>query len=333
VTLSVSLNPDVVVGVQSISITSVNGTTTRILSDGIKATIDSNTPDMWLPTSVCDELALALGLTYVEVADRYAVTDSARSAIRSSPPKFSFVIGTSATGGSTVSIDIPYGAFDLQAAFPIFSPPAYYFPLRRAANESQFTLGRAFLQEVYLSVDWERSRFNISQAVFSSPPLPQEIVTIEPVDQLGQSNPQDQSSGKTKPLSVGAIVGIAIGSLGLIVLICLGWWSYLHRKKKRKQGRTQTEHQGDSPTDEKQVSGTRSEILFKQNRAARTDLELEGQQIKEIYTPYEHTGRTEYKNVGHFTELVEADSVTPMHELAATVSELPASEEHTRREM
>ncbi|CAD6591030.1 MAG: hypothetical protein ASARMPREDX12_004894 [Alectoria sarmentosa] len=42
----------------------------------------------------------------------------------------------------------------------------YYFPLRQAVNESQYTLGRAFLQEAYVIVDYERSNFSVSQCRF-----------------------------------------------------------------------------------------------------------------------------------------------------------------------
>ncbi|KAJ4982753.1 eukaryotic aspartyl protease [Stagonosporopsis vannaccii] len=331
-TLLVPLNPDVVVSVQSLSITSTNGTTTRVLSDGIKATIDSNTPDIWLPTSVCDELASALGLTYFEEADRYIVTEPARSGLKSSLPVFSFILGISATGGSTISIDIPYGAFDLQATFPIFSAPAYFFPIRRAANESQFTLGRAFLQEVYLSVDWERNVFNISQALFNSPPLVQDIVTIEPVDRLEELNPQaNDPGGSTVSLSTGAIAGIAIGSLILIVLVALGLWVYLRKHKRRKIARIEPDTQVDASTDDKEVSATGQGPSTKQNIGVRAHFELEGQPVKEMYAPPEFHEHVEYKHAGRFTELVEADSMTRMHELPATIPELPAPEDYTRR--
>jgi hypothetical protein len=331
VTLIAPLAPDVIVGVQSISMTSANGVTTNLLSNGIKTTIDTSTPDIWLPTSVCDQFVLALGLTYFQEADRYIVNETTRAAIKSSSPTFSFVIGTSTSGGSTITIEIPYGDLDLQATYPIFGTPAYYFPLRRAANESQFTLGRAFLQEVYLSVDWERNVFNISQAVFNSPPLPLDIVTIEPIDKVAYLVPQSKQSGTS--LSTGTIIGIAVGALCLILLVAFGWWKYLRLQKRKRNTGLQSEETKIFPTDGKEVSSTRSGLRQKQDINIKTDLELEGQSVREMYVPHEYYGSANYKHAGHFTELVEADSATPIHELPVTIHELSSSNDDSRRRL
>lgn len=321
-TLLVPLNPDPVVGVQSISIKSTNGTTKNALGDGIKATIDTNTPDMWLPTAACDAIASLLGLTYFQEADRYIVNETARSNLQSLQPTLSIVIGTSETAGATVTIEIPYGALDLQASYPIFGTPTNYFPLRRAANESQFTLGRAFLQEVYLSVDWERSEFNISQALFNSPPLPRDLVTIEPTDRSSSLNPQPNETG-SKSMSSGAIAGVVIGAVGLLLALAgLWWWMHARRLKRKKNKQTESEQSHSLPADGKEVT---------QLPGTRTDLELEGQAVHGAYAPYEHYGYTEYKHSGQTTEVVEADSVSPIFELAEAVHELPSLDESTPR--
>lgn len=322
-TLTLPLNPDIVVGVQSISIASTNGSSNQILANGIKAAIDTNSPDLWLPTSVCDTIAAELDLTYFAEADRYVIYETARSTIRSSPPTFSFVLGSSTTGGPNVSIDLPYGAFDLQATYPIFNSPAYYFPMRRAANESQYTLGRAFLQEIYLSVDWERSVFNISQALFSSPPLAQEIVSIEPLNRT--YGLILQSNGSTEPLTIGAIVGIAAGSLGLILFVILGWRVCSRRRKRTKLSTVESNAPDDFPTSDKEISEIRSNLSNQPGSSKRGDLELDGHQIGEMYAPLEYYGHTQYKHADHHTELVEADSATPIYELPAAIHELPVS--------
>ena len=49
-----------------------------------------------------------------------------------------------------MDIVLPYASFDLLASYPRVLNATKYFPLKRAANESQYTLGRTFLQEAYV---------------------------------------------------------------------------------------------------------------------------------------------------------------------------------------
>jgi hypothetical protein len=232
---------NIIVGIQSITSKLPTGTVTDVLSKGIIATIDTSTADIWLPTSACDALASTFGLTYFELADRYVVSNASRAALQASSPTFSFVIGTAASGGATITIELPYAAFDLQAGYPDFDfDKRPYFPLRRAANESQYTLGRAFLQEVYLSADWERDVVNISQAVFNRPPLPQEIVPIEPVNKTIQSGSSPAQSSKA--LSIGIAAGVAVGvivpALSLSAMHGGATIAGRERRKRRKSCRT-----------------------------------------------------------------------------------------------
>jgi len=62
-------------------------------------------------------------------------------------PVTTLTIGSTATSRDVININMPYGSFDLTASWPLTSnDPSRYFLLRRAANESQYLLGRAFLQ-------------------------------------------------------------------------------------------------------------------------------------------------------------------------------------------
>ncbi|KAH8732803.1 aspartic peptidase domain-containing protein [Phaeosphaeriaceae sp. PMI808] len=303
---------DTIVGVQSISSKFSNGTSTNLLNTGITATIDTNTQSIWLPRLVCDSFASALGLTYFEAADRYVLTDTVRAALLASAPTFSFAIGTSVSGGETINIDIPYAAFDLQAGYPIFGTRTNYFPLRRAANDSQFSLGRVFLQEVYMSVDWERDIFNISQAVFNSPPLAPDFVTIEPKNRTNILIPRPLPTNKT--LSAGAIAGIVVGALALLALIAgLAWWIY-RRKPKAK---TDTETSQALPVDEKKgPDDFGPEVADKPPAETRTNLELEGRMVEEMYAPLGHHEMHDgSKPPEQQTEIVEVDSQSPIYEL------------------
>ena len=61
---------------------------------------------------------------------------------------------------------MPYAAFDLEVSYPIYrNGTKNYFPIRRATNMSKYALGRAFLQEAYIGVDYESTSFSIHQAL------------------------------------------------------------------------------------------------------------------------------------------------------------------------
>ena len=60
-----------------------------------------------------------------------------------------FQISTDETSPDSVDIVLPYASFDLEVrdTYPNVNSTTRYFPLKRAANDSQYTLGRTFLQE------------------------------------------------------------------------------------------------------------------------------------------------------------------------------------------
>jgi hypothetical protein len=242
------------------------------------------------------------------------LTDTARSALRASSPTFVFTIGTSVSGGTNIPINIPYDAFDLQAGYPIFGTSTDYFPLRRAANESQYTLGREFLQEVYVSVDWERDVFNISQAVFSSLPLAKDIVTIEPKNQTTALVPK--LGPRKLPLSTGDMVGIGIGVVLLLFVLGLVWWFYRRRQKANDSGVSPALPTSDEKNGPNELT---SDNVGKSQTTPITDLELEGRMVEEMYAPHgSHEMRGSHQQPGRFTEVFEADSRSPVYELPSS---------------
>lgn len=137
---------DLVVGVQSVYSTENSGKTTNYLSGGVLAYVDSTVPYIILPDSACDQFENAFGLSVDAKTGLYLVSDSQHSSLTSRNPNFTFVLGNSESGGSTVSISLPYAAFDLEVSSPIVNTTTKYFPLKRG-NDTTYTLGRAFLQE------------------------------------------------------------------------------------------------------------------------------------------------------------------------------------------
>jgi hypothetical protein len=140
------ISRDLTVGLQSIS-TSIQGEPVELLPSGIFTFIDSTIPHIWLPLAACEEFEKALGLTWNSTVGLYLVNDTLHESLLSTNASFTFKIGNATDEGSTIDIVLPYASFDLTVDYPIVSNQTRYFPLQRAANDTQYTLGRTFLQE------------------------------------------------------------------------------------------------------------------------------------------------------------------------------------------
>lgn len=227
------------VGVQKILVENSLRGSVNLLPTGTFHLIDSTVPHIWMPGDAVDEFVTAFGLTYDNATDLYLVNDTVHEELLQKQPTITFVLGkTSKEGmGSTQNIELPYAAFDLQAGSPFYeNDTVNYFPIRRAANDTQYTIGRTFLQEAYVIVDWERQNFTVAQARFDS----LEEKSIVPI--LSKAN--DEIPGGTAPvnedpisedegLSGGAIAGIVVGAVAFVALLGLAIFFCLRRKKAR----------------------------------------------------------------------------------------------------
>lgn len=144
-TMADDITRDLVVSLQSISYSGPNSTT--LLSNSINVFIDSTDPNIWLPGDVCNAFEAAFGLTVDSNTGLYLVNETYHNTLLSTNAEVSFRLSDVTSGGDTVSIVLPYAAFDLTAEYPIVNNTSYYFPLKRANTSAQYTLGRTFLQE------------------------------------------------------------------------------------------------------------------------------------------------------------------------------------------
>ncbi|KAK0736673.1 hypothetical protein B0T21DRAFT_312140 [Apiosordaria backusii] len=193
--------------------------------------IDSTDPNIWLPEEVCRAFEEAFGLQLDDESGLYLVNDTHRNRLLDSDAQVSFRLSDVRSGGDTVTIVLPYAAFDLRAESPLVANSSHYFPLRRASSSSQYTLGRTFLQEAYLSVDYERKTFNVSSCVWNQG-AEENIVAIASPDDAehdGSSTSSSSSSG----LSSGAIAGIVVGSVLGVALIAGGIALCFLRKRRK----------------------------------------------------------------------------------------------------
>jgi len=221
-----------VVGIQGIA---KSGTDYGLLIMPILAALDTMQPFMWLPIVICQQFEQAFGLTWNDTAEMYFVNDTLHEYLVSENATVTFTLGQSTTSGPTIDIVLPYGSFDLTASYPVVSGnDTRYFPLKRAANSTQYTLGRTFFQETFLTADYERRNFSLSQVNWHGGE--QNIVTIRRINDPSASASQGGGSGS---ISGGAIAGIVGGVLAILALAVLA--ITLVRRKKRRQAREAAE--------------------------------------------------------------------------------------------
>lgn len=331
-----------VVGLQSaIGTDTLNGTVSLSgVGSGVLAVIDSTVPDMWLPESWCDLFEDAFGLRYVEETGRYLVDDEQHTELQRLQPTLTFALGASTTGGTITRFDLPYAAFDLEGQYPIFPNATRYFPIRRAANDSQYTIGRVFLQETYLTVDSERGIFNISQAKFSNPMPSSDLVAILSPDAANSTTGANSttivgSQDARDGLSGGAIGGIVAGAVGALVILAgvIFWW--FRRRRARNEGSKwpdaePAQQNAEDPPPPKyggELVGSAANVPELSDGKTRTDTTspLSRHEAASATPVSEAGGREKYEAEGStpFSEAggaqrFEAEGSTPMHEAAGT---------------
>ncbi|OAL56714.1 acid protease [Pyrenochaeta sp. DS3sAY3a] len=228
---------DFQVALQRITFNS-NGSLSDLLTGPIVSYITTLVPDIWLPESVCLSFVRAFNLQFDRAGNTFFIDGTGHEMNLNNNPIVTFHIGPGFSGGN-VSINMPYSNFQLafKASDRNLSTGAIYrFPIRRASDNSEYVLGRAFLQSAYLSADYERNIFNLSQAIYPSSATKANIVPILPVDMI-QVNPGTDSGNSSNKLSTGVIAGIAVGGAGGLALI-VGIAFLLHRRKKDKKAKS-----------------------------------------------------------------------------------------------
>ena len=230
---------DLVVGIQGIAFETQNGSSSNLLPSGILAYVDSTIPYIYLPLEACKAFEKAFDLKYNATMELYPVSDAQHAELMTQNSSVTFTLGNDVTGGNTVNITLPYESFDLTAKFPVVDDSTRYFPLKRAANESQHTLGRTFLQEAYLLVDYERNNFSISQCSFQDGES-QKLIGIPPVPSSNPSNSTNATTPGNTETSTNhsaIVIGGAVGASVLVVAIVISIVGFLLFKRRRAKRR------------------------------------------------------------------------------------------------
>lgn len=136
-----------IVALQSVVFTDSKSKENALLKKPILTLVDSTVPHIWLPLEACEAFEAAFGITYEPISNLYLINDTTHEALVKQNPRLTFQLANSQIGNPAVNITLPYASFDLQVSAPLVTNTSRYFPLRRAADEKQYTLGRTFLQE------------------------------------------------------------------------------------------------------------------------------------------------------------------------------------------
>jgi hypothetical protein len=294
-TMGADISRDLLVAIQSVTSTA---STSPLLSSPIFALIDSLVPHIWLPLDACQAFEKAFNLTWDDTSSLYLVDGDLHQQLLQANPTVTFKIGP-ATSGDSVSIDMPYGSFDLNASAPLLTNSSRYFPLRRAQNASTYTLGRAFLQNAYVIANYENYTFSVSQALYPSTSVPQNIVSIP-----GKAGPNSGSTG----LSTGAIAGIAVG--GALVAICaiIAIWWFCFKKKEKSDSYHAVQPVESDPWGKVELDA-----------AGRAIHEAGGHEFNNAQELENTSGKPQ--ELGQYYDLVEL----PVNEIAASEVHTPAS--------
>jgi hypothetical protein len=228
---SVEYHPDRDVDSNSYSMTSER-------RSGFLAAIDSTLPYLWLPDDLCDQFAEKFRLEYDEENNVYTFNSSSGSYNNQQNATVSFKIGEDENqNNEATTISLPWAAFDLESSAPPFSNATRYFPIRKSPN-GIYVLGRTFLQEAYIVVDFERGNFTVAPALYSDPMPSAEVISIfskdyEPPKPSETSITSAATSGGG--IGGGAIAGIVLGIVIVLGLLGAGAFFFWKRRKDKER--------------------------------------------------------------------------------------------------
>lgn len=224
---------DLVVGV--VGLTANTSTTQNIdllKRNDVSMFIDSTVAELWLPVEICNAFEQAFGLKHDADTDLYLVDDALHQSLLNLQPSVTFTLGQKYSTETTLQITLPYAAFDLEASPPYrgLQEKTRYFPIRRGNDSTQWVLGRTFLQEAYLTVDWERQNFSLSAIDWTFGKEASLNAIVSPQYAVPHFDPPRKSG-----LSTGAIIGVAVGSgFTFALIMCAFGWCFWRRRHKRK---------------------------------------------------------------------------------------------------
>jgi hypothetical protein len=299
-----STNNTLLVGVQGITYhpdrdvnpEDTSFTAERSPSSGFYATIDSTLPYLFLPDDICDQFASKFRLTFDNTTQLYKVNDTSHKYNLDQNATVVFKIGNGPDDSveGTTAITLPYAAFYQPGDKPLFPNTTNYFPIRKSPT-GVYVLGRTFLQEAYIVVDYERLNFTVAPVVYSNPMPSPQIVPIFKKDYVQPGDSGTPQSGKKSGIAPGAVAGIVVGIVILFLLLGLG--AFFFWKKRRTSKTPPNKEVSEIDT---MVDGTQA----KHRRVSELDSDPNGKPLNGYYG----NGRNENKDNTPFPPISEMES-------------------------
>lgn len=188
-------------------------------STAIPMRIDSGTPFIYLPEWTCDAIESLLGLQHDknDPGGYYFLPESSQSKLMNANASMGFVINglKDSSKDSAITITLPFAALVQELSYPLSQETVKYIPIKKATNPEQYVLGRTFLQEAYLTADYERQRFSLHQAYFPYPPTEKLVALKAPFSKM--------------------MIGAIAGGAGALILLILTAVFFLRRIKQRRR--------------------------------------------------------------------------------------------------
>ncbi|KAF3038559.1 hypothetical protein E8E11_004864 [Didymella keratinophila] len=298
----------------------------------ITLAIDTTVAELYLPQTICDAFEEAFGLTLDNQTGLYLVDDLLHETLLAQNPSVTFSLRQSRTSDQTIQITLPYGAFDLQAQRPYrgLNDSTRYFPLRSGKDENQWALGRMFLQEAYITVDHDRSRFSVYQCDWTYG-KPQEILPIVSPDyaKLSPVTPKKPTTDGSSESHTGVTVGVVVGCVFLVVFVGTAIAGYFWRRRCNALSAQRAKEATDAEAARKASPTDTDEPLSSSTTEKRPNVfpkaELPGQT-----NVYRHEMDTDEKEKGS-VEILEVDNTErPVYEM---MGDIPTPQEAASRQL
>lgn len=221
-------------------------------NDTFMALVDSTTPYLWLPESICESFASALNLTYNDTYKLYTLTnDQYQDYSNSNAYSFTFSLasidnndnfGLPLNAPGVVNISLPIKAFVGSLQYPFgkeaikYGQPAVpYFMLRKATSGNNTIIGRSFLQEAYIRTKYDSGVFSLHQAAF--PRDPDTDIKLNMIKQPSNSPyPRPPPTKDRHGLTTPQMIGVAVGVVAFCTLLVGGLCFWRRRRKHKKCG-------------------------------------------------------------------------------------------------